>query len=54
MPEYALTLSHNIRKYALIMLDMIEYVDMYFNKQSAEYVRILNVFDAVHSVRTNY
>ena len=33
MPEYALTLSHNLRKYVLIMLDMIEYVDMYFNKQ---------------------
>ena len=33
------------------MLNMIEYVDIYLKKQSPEYARILNVSDAVHSIR---
>ena len=33
---------------------MIEYASIYLKKQSAEYARILNVFDAVHSVRSLY
>ena len=39
--------------YALIMLNMIEYANIYLKKQSAEYARIiLNVSDAVHSIRS--
>ena len=30
------------------MLNMLEYVWIYLNKQSSEYARILNVSDAVH------
>ena len=33
---------------------MIEYASIYLKKQSAEYARILNVFDAVHSIRSLY
>ena len=39
-----------MRKYALIMLNMIEYTG-HALKNSAEYGRILNVPDAVHSNR---
>ena len=39
--------------YPLIMLNMIEYTDVYLKKQSAEYTRIiLNVSYAVHSIRS--
>ena len=39
--------------YALVTLDMIDYVNVYLKKQSAEHVRIiLNVSDAVHSIRS--
>ena len=33
---------------------MIEYAGIYLKKQSAEYARILNVFDVVHSIRSLY
>ena len=36
------------------MLNMIEYASIYLKKQSAEYARILNVLDAVHSIRSLY
>ena len=49
MPEQCL----NMNGYALIMLNMIEYANIYLKKQSAEYARIiLNVSDAVHSIRS--
>ena len=42
-------------EYALITLNMIEYADVYLKKLSAEYARsILNVSDAVHSIRSLY
>ena len=42
-------------EYPLIMLNMIEYADVYLKKQSAEYARIiLNVSDAVHNIRSLY
>ena len=40
--------------YALITLNMIEYAVIYLKNQSAKYSRILNVSDAVHSVRSLY
>ena len=36
-------------EYALITLNMIEYAKAPLKKQNAEYARILNVSDAVHS-----
>ena len=36
------------------MLNMSEYTGIYLKKQSAEYVRILNVADAVHNIRVLY
>ena len=53
-PEYALKMSLNMHEYALITLNMIEYVAIYLKKQSAEYARILYVSDAVHSIRSLY
>ena len=41
-------------KYTLITLNMIEYAGIYLKKQSAEYARIINVCDAVHSIRSLY
>ena len=42
-------------EYPLIMMNMIEYPDVYLKNQSAEYARIiLNVSDAVHSIRPRY
>ena len=42
-------------EYPLIMMNMIEYPDVYLKNQSAEYARIiLNVSDAVHSIRSLY
>ena len=42
-------------EYPFIMLNMIEYSDVYLKNQSAEYARIiLNVSDAVHSIRSLY
>ena len=42
-------------EYPLRMLNMIEYADVYLKKRSAEYARIiLNVSDAVHSIRSLY
>ena len=49
MPQY----SPNMREYALIRLDMIEYTGIYLKKQSTEYPRIiLNVSDTVRSIRS--
>ena len=33
---------------------MIEHADIYLKKQGAEYARILDVSDAVHSIRSLY
>ena len=42
-------------EYPLRMLNMIEYADVYLKKQSTEYAKIiLNVSDAVHSIRSLY
>ena len=41
-------------EYASVTLIMIEYAGIYLKKQSAEYARILNVSDAVHSIRSLY
>ena len=41
-----------MREYASIMLNMIEYAGIYLKKQSVEYAKILNVSDAVHSIRS--
>ena len=42
-------------EYPSIMLNMVEYTDVYLKKQNAEYGRIiLNVSDAVHSIRSLY
>ena len=43
-----------MREYALITLNMIEYAGIYLKKQSADYTRILNVSDGVHSIRSLY
>ena len=43
-----------MHEYALIMLNMIEHPSIYLKKQSAEYVRTLNVPDEVHSTRSLY
>ena len=43
-----------MREYALITLSMIEYAGIYMKKPSAEYAKILNVSDAVHSIRSLY
>ena len=41
--------------YPLIMLNMVEYTDIYLKKKSAEYAKIIvNVSDAVHSIRSLY
>ena len=58
MPEY-LSLNMplqllNMRAYALAMLNMLEYACIYLNKQSSQYARILNVFDAVHRIKSLY
>ena len=39
-------------EYALITLNMTEYAKAHLKKQNAEYARILNVSDAVHSTRS--
>ena len=41
-------------EYALIKLNMIGHTNIYLKKQGAEYARILNVSDAVHSIRSLY
>ena len=43
-----------MREYALITLNVIEHASIYLKKQSAGYARILNVSDAVHSIRSLY
>ena len=43
-----------MRAYTLITLNMIEYSSLYLKKQSSEYARILNVSDAVHSIKLLY
>ena len=43
-----------MREYALTTLNMIGYFSIYLKKQSAEYVRILNVSDIVHSISSLY
>ena len=40
-----------MREYFLLTLNMIEYAGIYLKKQSAEYTRILNVSDAVYSIK---
>ena len=37
-----------MRSYALITLNMLEYVRIYLNKESSEYARTLHVSDAIH------
>ena len=44
----------NMREYALITLNMIEYAGIYLKKQNAKYARNLNEFDAIHSIRSPY
>ena len=44
----------NMGEYDLIMMNMLEYACIYLNKQSSEYVKILDVFDAVHSICSLY
>ena len=41
-----------MREYTTIMLNMVECVCIYLNRQSSEYARILHVFNTVHSVRS--
>ena len=41
-----------MREYASVTLSMLEYASIYLKKQSAEYGTILNVSDAVHSMRS--
>ena len=41
-----------MREYTTVMLNMVECVCIYLNRQSSEYARILHVFDTVHSVRS--
>ena len=44
-----------MREYALITLNMIEYAGIYLKKKrSAEYARIRNVADGVHSIGSLY
>ena len=43
-----------MREYFSLTLNMIEYAGIYLKKQSAEYTRILNVSDAVHSIKSLY
>ena len=43
-----------MREYASKTLNMIKYAGIYLIQQSAEYARILNVSDAVHSIRSLY
>ena len=43
-----------MHEYALITLNMIEYAGIYLKKQGGKYARILNVSDAVHSIRSLY
>ena len=52
MPQQCLSIS----EYALITLNMIGYAGIFLKKQqqSAEYARIMNVLDAVHSIRSLY
>ena len=41
-------------EYALITVNMIEYAGIYLKSQSAEYASILDLSDAVHSIRSLY
>ena len=41
-------------EYALVMLNVLEYACIYLNNQSPEYARILNLSDAVPSMRSLY
>ena len=41
-----------MHEYALIKLNMIEYSGIYLENQGAEYTRILNVSDAVNSIKS--
>ena len=43
-----------MREYASTTLNVIEYAGIYLKKQRAEYARILNVSDAVYSIRSLY
>ena len=49
--EYA-SITLNTIEYVSITLNTIEYGSIYLKKQSAKYVRILNVSDAVDSARS--
>ena len=41
-------------QYASVLLNIIEYTYIYLKTQSAEYARILNMSDVVHSIRSMY
>ena len=41
-------------EYASITQNMIEYAGIHLEKQGAEYARILNMADVVHSIRSPY
>ena len=41
-------------EYASVTLNMIAYAGIYLKKLSTEYARILNMPDAVHSIRSLY
>ena len=43
-----------MREYASTTLNVIEYAGIYLKIQRAEYARILNVSDAVYSIRSLY
>ena len=43
-----------MRGCALITLNISEYTGIYLKKQGAEYFKILNVSDALHSIRVLY
>ena len=43
-----------MRECALIVLSLIEYANIHLKNHSAEFARILNVADAVHSKRLLY
>ena len=43
-----------MQHYASVALNIIETAGIYQEKQSAEYARILDVSDAVHSIKSLY
>ena len=43
-----------MREYALKTLDIIEYTGINLNKQSSEFAKILNVSEALHTIKSPY